>query len=46
MLAIHPIHRKLAQVVHMNLDQYGNFIVGNLELQLILKLLRENHDLV
>ncbi|SEU32539.1 hypothetical protein [Paenibacillus sp. NFR01] len=46
MLAIHPIHRRLAEVVHMNLDQNGNLLIGNVELQMILKLLRENHDLV
>ncbi|MNC49137.1 hypothetical protein D3C75_982930 [compost metagenome] len=46
MLAIHQVHRKLAQIVHMNLDQNGNLVVGHLELQLILKLLRENHNLV
>lgn len=30
----------------MNLDQNGNLIIGNIELQMILKLLRLNHDLV
>lgn len=46
MIGIHKVHRKLAEVVHMNLDQNGNLIIGNIELQLILKLLRQNHDLV
>lgn len=46
MIAIHPVHRKLAQIVQMCLDQQGNLLIGNVELQLILKLLRENHDLV
>lgn len=46
MLAIHPVHRKLAEVVHMNLDQNGNLFIGKVELQLILKFLRENHNLV
>lgn len=46
MLAIHKVHRKLAEVVQMNLDQNGNLFIGKVELQMILKLLRENYELV
>lgn len=46
MLAVHKVHRKLAEIVEMNLDLNGNLLIGKVELQLILKLLRENYTLV
>jgi hypothetical protein len=46
MLAVHPVHRKLAEVVQMNMDLNGNLLIGKVELQLILKLLRENYNLI
>lgn len=46
MIGLHPVHRELAKIVHMNLDLKGDLIIGNIELQLILKLLRKNYNLV
>ncbi|WP_201319103.1 hypothetical protein [Paenibacillus sp. EPM92] len=46
MIAIHPVHRKLAEIVFMNTDKNGNLLLGNAELQLILKELRKNMELV
>lgn len=46
MLIIHPIHRKLAEIVFMNIDRQGDLIIGNAELRLILQLLRQNLFLV
>lgn len=46
MFLIHPVHRKLAEIVFMNTDKNGNLFLGNAELQLILKELRKNMELV
>ncbi|WP_256846881.1 hypothetical protein [Paenibacillus sp. Pae108] len=46
MFLIHPVHRKLAEIVFMNTDKNGNLVLGNAELQLIRKELRKNMELV
>ena len=46
MIAIHPIHRKLALIAYMSMDRDGNMIIGEPELRLIMPLLRANLDLV
>lgn len=42
MIGIHPIHRQLAMITHMCLDQRGNMIIGTPELKLMMPLLRAN----
>ncbi|CAI6024165.1 hypothetical protein PAECIP112173_00372 [Paenibacillus sp. JJ-100] len=45
-IAIHKIHRAMAQITMMNTDKQGNLILGELELKLIFGLLRKNLELV
>ncbi|MGF6356739.1 hypothetical protein ABIE27_004663 [Paenibacillus sp. 4624] len=45
-IAIHKIHRTMAQITMMNTDKQGNLILGELELKLIFGLLRRNLELV
>ncbi|XEC97008.1 hypothetical protein AB6A23_10975 [Paenibacillus tarimensis] len=46
MIAIHRIHRELANIAHMNSDAEDNVIFGIPELKLIMPLLIENMKLV
>ncbi len=46
MIAISPIHRKLAEVIHMSTDINGNTYLGHAELMLLIPLLRQNLALV
>ncbi|MEO2212153.1 hypothetical protein ABGV40_15020 [Paenibacillus amylolyticus] len=41
-IAIHKIHRALAQITMMNTDKQGNLVIGLPELALILPLLKQN----
>lgn len=45
-IAIHKIHRAMAQITMMNTDKQGNLVLGELELKLIFGLLRRNLELV
>lgn len=45
-IAIHKIHRALAQITMMNTDKQGNLVIGLPELALILPLLKQNLELV
>jgi len=46
MIAIHPIHRKMAEIIHMSMDRNGNIAISPVELTLLLPLLRQNLELV
>jgi len=45
-IAIHKIHRAMAQVTMMNTDKQGNLILSELELKIIFALLKKNLELV
>lgn len=45
-IGIHPLHRKLAGITLMMMDQQGAISIGPAELRLILPLLRQNLELV
>lgn len=44
-VGIHPLHRKMAQVWEMSTIR-GNTIIGPVEMQLIIPLLKRNYELV
>lgn len=46
MIAIHPIHRRMAEIIYMSTDQRGNTVIGVPEMQLLIPLLRQNLELV
>jgi hypothetical protein len=46
MIGIHPIHRRLAEIIHMSMDNEGAVTLGMAELTLIVRLLRQNLALV
>ncbi|MBN2980153.1 DUF7667 family protein [Cohnella algarum] len=46
MIAIHAVHRRLAEIVYMSTDRTGNTIIGPAELKLLIPLLRQNLELV
>ncbi|WP_337034729.1 DUF7667 family protein [Paenibacillus illinoisensis] len=45
-IAIHKIHRAMAQITMVNTDKKGNLILSELELKIIFQLLKKNLELV
>ncbi|MFU1797496.1 hypothetical protein ACM1RC_26760 [Paenibacillus azoreducens] len=45
-LAIHPIHRKLAEITFLCLDKNGRLIIDQTTLRLIQPLLQDNLELI
>ncbi|MEK8133123.1 hypothetical protein WMW72_35195 [Paenibacillus filicis] len=46
MLAIHNCHRKLAELTYLNLRKDGSLVLGNVEIALLVKHLKENYALI
>ncbi|WP_413373250.1 hypothetical protein [Paenibacillus taichungensis] len=45
-IAIHKVHRAMAQITMVNTDKQGNLILSELELKIIFALLKKNLELV
>ena len=46
MIAIHDIHRKMAQITLMSTNRDGDTVIGEPEIRLLIPLLRQNLELV
>jgi len=45
-LAIHPSHRKLAEVTFLNMDKKGNLIIDELTLRVLAPYLMQNLEII
>lgn len=45
-LAIHPSHRKLAEITFLNLDKKGNLIIDELTLRVLAPYLMQNLEII